>query len=285
MNRRTLLTALGFGWITGCIGTQTPADSTGSRSGTNDPGQPGSDGERTGEPHAKFSVGDRSAVAFPDANKPVSYRILNEGNPRSIHFVAVSDGNPQVNETVTLPAETHLEITFQQPADYELQVGVDGDDPVTVDRISTAEFSCVRTIGTARIGAQTGIESQIETRESDCLAPSVADTSFKTDAGECGTAHTAAVSFADGTVRVSGRVRAPQPCYQLMLDSATYDTTEKTLIVTIAVGDRTEGVCVDCLGEIPYQAVIELQHDYPQTVLIQHRESTGQLVDVSRNSR
>lgn len=284
MHRRTLLTAVGFGCLTGCIESQTPSDSTGSQNGPDDEEQSKSDDNTIAEPQAEFSVGDRSGVTFPDASKPVSYRLLNHGEARSVQIVALLEGAVKIDETVNLSDDACAMITFQQPADYDLQVGV-GDDPASVAQISADEFSCSRMRGTITIDPQGCIESQVETTNPDCPGPTVTDSSLQTDSGECGTDHTATVSFADGTVRVSGRVRAPQPCYQLVLESASYDTAEETLTVTIAVDDRTEAICVDCLGEIPYQADIELQHDYPQNVLIQHRESNGQLVDVNQTSK
>ena len=288
MDRRSLLMTLALGSIAGCVGSrQSEADTdtdTDADAAADETDHSASTAPLAGQPHTELSVGDRSGVQFPDTHQPIAYRFVNNGEARPIRVVATTGGTASIDETIQLPAGEHAIVRFDRPAEYDVQVGVDGGDPVDIRQISADEFSCAQSTGTVIVASDGSVDAEFETATTDCPSARVTDTRFEMGAGECGTTNTATVSAADGVIGVTGRISAPQPCYQVSLESVRYDSADETLFVIIATNEPADGVCVSCLGEIPYEAQIELDNDYPRTVSIQHRLADGQLTDVAQTA-
>lgn len=284
MDRRSLLTTLALGSIPGCVSSQQSPERSDTDTAAGVTDHPNSTPSPTGRPHAELSVGDRGDVQFPDTHRPISYRVVNDGEARPIRIVATTGGTTSIDETIQLPADEYATVRFNQPAEYDLQVGIAGHEPVGIRQISADEFNCGRRVGTVTVTSDGDVDSEFETTNTDCPSPRVTDTRFDMGDGECGTANTATVSVADGVICVTGRIRAPQPCYQVRLESAHYDSASETLFVIVATDEPDERICVSCLGEIPYETQIELKNDYPRTVSIQHRLTDDQLTDVARTA-
>lgn len=285
MHRRTLLATVGLGCLTGCTDTQIPPNSPGPQDAPTDGDQSTASDNADPELHTEFSVGSRDGIVFPDANQPARYRILNREESQQIQIIIRLSGDVTVNKSFTLPNNTYVSVTLQQPANYDVRLGLERDRDLTpVAQPSGDEFSCTPIQGTITINSAGQIESQVTTPDIECPPPQVTETTFQSQDGECGQQHTATVSVSDKTIRIAGQIAVPQPCYQVMLESASYDTATETLTVTIAVGNQTKNICVSCIGEVPYEATVELQHGYPQDILVQHRESNGEVVTVTRGS-
>lgn len=285
MNRRTLLATVGLGCLTGCTDTQIPPNSPGPQDDPADGDQSATSDNADPELHTEFTVGTRNGLVFPDANQPARYRILNREESQQIQIIIRLNGDVAVNKSFTLPNGKCVSVTLQQPANYDIRLGLERDHDLTpVAQLSGDEFSCTPISGTITINSAGHIKSRVITPDIECPTPQVTDTTFQSQDGECGQRHAATVSVSDKTVSIAGQVAVPQPCYEAMLESASYDTATETLTVTVAVGSRTRNICVNCIGEVPYEADIELQHGYPQNILVQHRESNGEVVTVTRGS-
>ena len=63
-----------------------------------------------------------------------------------------------------------------------------------------------------------------------------------------------AVFLDDGAYVVQGTIPSPTPCYEPVVDSKRFD--DGTLSLTVDVTTEEDGPCVDCVGEIYYDATI-----------------------------
>lgn len=113
--------------------------------------------------------------------------------------------------------------------------------------------------------------------------PSVAATAFDDGEGDCGGDDAATVTVSDRTVVVAGRAMTPDPCHDLALAAADYDAGDDRLTVVVAVGDEGPGGCVECVGEVPYEARVTFDRGLPGTVIVRHRRN-GETVLVARTS-
>lgn len=85
----------------------------------------------------------------------------------------------------------------------------------------------------------TEIDTSIERVESGCAG---------TGPGE------AAVYLDDGEYVVQGTIPSPTPCYEPVIDSHEFE--DGTLSLTVDVTAKDGGSCVDCVGEVVYDATV-----------------------------
>ena len=136
--------------------------------------------------------------------------------------------------------------------------------------------------GSGRDGGEDGGDGGPGTDPGTPGPPSVASTAFDDGEGDCGGDDAATITSADRTVVVTGRVRTPGPCYGLALAAADYDAAD-ALTVVVAVENREPGGCVECVGEVPYEARVAFDRGLPGTVVVRHRRG-GETVEVTRAS-
>jgi hypothetical protein len=113
--------------------------------------------------------------------------------------------------------------------------------------------------------------------------PEVVGETFTAFRGACGSADDASVTFADGTVAVSGSIRVPNPCYGARLADVSIPDAD-TLRVTVAATDPSGGVCVQCVGSVEYAADLRFRDRVPETVEVVHRRD-GQSAVVTTATR
>ncbi len=96
--------------------------------------------------------------------------------------------------------------------------------------------------------------------------------SFHQGQASCGAgADDAQVQAGPGVIRFSGRMTMPDPCHQL---DAMLETKNSELIVHIsAIAPKpSEGLCIQCLGQAPYEGEIISVRPGQYTVRIRHGE-------------
>jgi hypothetical protein len=82
--------------------------------------------------------------------------------------------------------------------------------------------------------------------------------SIERTGSDCGgpDSDTAAAYAADGVHVIEGTLPSPTPCYEPSLESTGYD--DGTLSVSVdVVEEETDGTCVECTGEVRYEATVE----------------------------
>lgn len=144
--------------------------------------------------------------------------------------------------------------------------------------------------GDAPADSPTDAPTDSPTDASTPSAPSgIAGTSIETsDTGCAGSdAPTASVGFDDEgiAVTVDGVLRAADPCHVASLERTRYhaDTTVLEIVVT-AEPEEGERMCVQCIGAVDYETVVDLEGGLPGTVVVQH--GTGEdATEVARVSR
>ena len=96
------------------------------------------------------------------------------------------------------------------------------------------------------------IASTVTTAESSC---------------ESGDPPAANVTVSDATVSFSGTIAAPTPCYEVVIDSTTYD--EGADVLTIALGvESTDGMCIECVGSLVFEGSVSFEGDAPERVVL-----------------
>lgn len=96
--------------------------------------------------------------------------------------------------------------------------------------------------------------------------------SFHQGEASCGAGLDDAQVQADtGVIKFSGRMTMPDPCHQL---NATLEVRDSELIVHISViaPKPSEGFCVKCIGQAPYDGEIVNLRPRQYTVAIRHSE-------------
>ncbi len=96
--------------------------------------------------------------------------------------------------------------------------------------------------------------------------------SFHQGEASCGAGLDDAQVQADtGVIKFSGRMTMPDPCHQL---NATLEVRDSELIVHISViaPKPSEGFCVKCIGQAPYDGEIVNLRPRQYTVAIRHGE-------------
>jgi len=280
MNRRRLLSAiggLGVAASAGCLGAggdagdpdgDTPDDTpTEVPAGDNPSFNPGSD-----EPAWSRTIGDRDAVAFPESNRPIEAVVWNDGPERDVRVVVGCACEPLLDETVTLPADAFLSLTFAEPGAYEFRLAVGNGDLRPVTAYDCGAFDCNDTTTTVQVTADGTVRTETLSTAVACPGPTVADVAFEQAAqGECGSEDAASVGTEGQSVVVNGRVVTPVPCYDLALVRAGYDGDADRLDVDVEADERQDGVCTECVGEVPYEARVAFEHGFPGTVRVRHR--------------
>ena len=294
MNRRDLLGSLGAAGalaFAGCAADDAgdPDDTT-----TDDPGGGGDEPDdsfdrldRDADPVESFAVGDREDVSFPENNGPHHLRVYNGADQaRSTTLSLQRDGETALDRTVEVPSGRRVDVTLNEPAIYRLAIELDGEDDVTGTPVEVERswFDCNSSFTAAVVGPDGAVETRTLSTALGCPGPDVADAAIEHADGSCGDADRASVRFTDERVRVSGTHRAPTPCHGLALSSAELrsDPEEQTLVVTVETADRRGG-CVECIGTIPYEATVDVEHGYPPTVRVVHTGPSGERVVAERD--
>lgn len=302
MDRRALLRTVGaagtVGAFAGCLGSaSTPADSSGTAADevttdaaeTSDHGtETRTDAAETSDPDPETetstsdgtdaTVGDPSAVAFPETNRPHLVAVENvAGDPATLGISVSAEGRGEVwARTVDLdPGET-FDLRLVAPAEYTLTLRRtrDGSTQTSSVGVPLSYFDCNDSTTAVEVTAN-GLRTETTSTEMACPDPELADTTFDAGEGRCGNADADAadVRYDGEAVRVTGTVSMPTPCHEAVLSEATYDDREATLFLTVAVRDPDpDRVCVDCIGVRDYEATAAFDVDLPDRVEVRHAE-------------
>jgi len=272
-------------------GTDSTTDTTDGDDGSDDTtdGDDGSndttdDGSRVSddEPVETIPVGDREGVPFPDNNGPHGVTVVNDADARDLRVVLDRDGERVLDRVFELPAGRRVALTLNEPSEYEVGVGVDGRLVGTV-AVERSRFDCNGSSTEVTVDADGQVDSTTVSTLVACPGPEVAGTEFEQGEGTCGGTDRATVAVDDERVNVSGAVGTPVPCYDLALsgvelEAEEYDGRNGTLVVTVTTAGRQDGACAECLGEVSYEATVELANAYPETVRVVHVGVSGEQV-------
>ena len=197
-------------------------------------------------------------------------------------------------DTVTiegvLPAGTPCHEAVLEIASYEAGPSSDGmhsanDEAgtlsVTIDAADTGE-TCVQCAGAVTYRAEVELEdaSGLDTVMVDHAtptgsghrihpgqdhpdegSPAVVSTSIETVDSGCGTGEDDAVvvTFEDDAVALEGVLPAPNPCHEADFASIGVDAAELSLRIDVRSTLEDGEGCVECVGAISYEAVVELE--------------------------
>lgn len=300
MKRRDLLRAatgvtLGAG-LAGCLGTGGGGggDGDGDGDGNGNGGTP-TDGEPTTQPPTttdggvdwpddptpfdSLAVGDRSTVDFAANNRAIDVRLWNAVDEERTLAVRVTtpDDAPGLRRDVTFPAGGVLDLSLSEPDSYTVSVGSLGSVSVPF-----GSFDCNQTTYQVRLGTASLDHTWFAT-EIACPDPELGDVTVESGEGDCGSEDRATVTFADETVRVEGAMRTPDPCHSVDVRTADYDRDADTLELVLEAVPGEDG-CIECVGQVPYEATATFEHDYPRVVVVRHA-SIGQVREVARVDR
>jgi len=293
MRRRTLLaragTVLGAGTVAGCLSEDDTVGGGTDDTATDEPttGDPTTDRDgdtqrpaeivtpEPGEdPVATIPLGDREDVAFPDNNRPHEVHLVNAADHgRAIRGdVRRSDSLVRQIEA-QVPTRGYVRVTLQTPATYTVDVAVDDDrQTVTVER---QQFDCNSSLTTVAVPASGSLDTRVESTMAGCVAPEVGDATVESGEGDCADDQDdrAQVTVDSEIVRIDGTVVTATPCHRATLAEAR--VTERTLTVVVEA-TPTDDACVECVGAIPYEGVVEMAHDHPDVVRVVHRGPRGE---------
>ncbi|WP_049901303.1 hypothetical protein [Natrinema sp. J7-1] len=248
-----------------------------------------------------ITVGDPDDVPFLGAHPPHELTLRNEGDrDRTVSVTITTDqghGDDGADSTADsgddallerefeLPAGERLVLSLIEPRSYAITVTTSGDDGTSestvTDGVSRRPFDCLRSRTTITLRG-TGIETASSSTTIPCPDPDVVDASLAVGEGECAgrtDRERATVEFPAERVVIAGALGTPTPCHDLSLTEATYDADRDLLAVTVAVGTQPAATCIDCLGIVGYDARIDLEGRYPDTVAVrhEHRDETRRL--------
>ncbi|WP_435360820.1 hypothetical protein [Haloarchaeobius sp. DFWS5] len=266
--------------------TTQPEDESGT---TEDDGEPEDDFEwdpASDDPFKTFDFGDRSAVAFPDNNRPLTVRIWNMADEeRKISFDVDDTGSAAVQGyKIPFPPNEWMELSILVPSTYTLAVSTDdeSEDRVQYDH---GDFDCNETVSFVGIDAENRVRQKTQTTLVECPDPTVTTTDLTDGDGACAseTRSSASVTFGDETVTVDGEFQTGDPCYDLELADANYDAKTDELVLTVAASD-TGDECIECVGLVPYEAAVGFKYDFPTHVAVQHQQQ-GETTTVARATR
>lgn len=105
--------------------------------------------------------------------------------------------------------------------------------------------------------------------------------SFHQGEANCGVgADDVQVQAASGLVRFSGRMTMPDPCHRLQ---AMLETRGQTFIVhiTVEAPKTSDGFCIKCIGQAPYEGEIVSVRPGRYTVRIRHAEREVKVSEVA----
>lgn len=122
------------------------------------------------------------------------------------------------------------------------------------------------------------------------------DTAFESAEGSCSspTGDTASLEIDGTTLRINGTSPAPNPCHKCVLESATFENDSLSLVISVESTLEGEEVCIECVGEVSYEATCEFSEEIDATVFdtvtVEHEEGethtlveTGEVVEQSGN--
>ena len=292
MRRRDLLAAVGAAGtlsVAGCVGFDGPDDDTESddasdRTDSDDRGDTGDgdDIQADAEPIETVPVGDRDGVPFPDNNGPHGVQVVNDADEtRELRVVVNRAGERLLDRIFDVPAGRRVELVLNEPDRYEVAVGVDGRLGDTVG-VSRSRFDCNDSSTEVSVDGDGEVASTTVSTLVACPGPAIAGSAFEQGEGTCGGADRASVATDGERVRVTGTVRTSVPCYDLALsgvelvDAEEYGGPSGTLVVTVTTAGRQDGACVECVGSVSYEATVDLEHAFPETVRVVHVGLSGE---------
>jgi hypothetical protein len=295
VKRRDLLAGLGTAGtlaLAGCAAegddpgdrpAETTEDATDRDPTTDTPDGDGPDDTWTPEsetPQETVTVGDPETVAFPQNNGPHDLRVWNDAAAeRSLSVTVVRGGESVLDRTFTLAADAWVQVRLHAPAGYDLSVSA-GEVAGSLT-VSRSQFDCNQSWTTVAV-RETAVEDRTVSTAMGCPGPAVGETTFEYGEGGCGSTDRATVRFEEETVRIEGTAKTPVPCYDLALagvelreaDPAA-DDGESTLVVRVGAAGRQSGGCVECLGSVPYETTVAMDHAYPSQVRVVHEGPSG----------
>lgn len=304
MNRREFLhrggaltTVVG---LAGCLGNasddDTPPGDVGDEDGTEttdrdqetDEGTDEFSGIRSvyDEPFRTILLGDRDEVPFPENNRPHDLRVWNAADSlRDLSLRVARDDEILLDRTVEFAADAYLTIVLNEPASYDVSVGLPDDEPTTFE-ISRRRFDCNASSTAVGVTSDGRVETVTSSTMLGCYGPEVARTDFSVGQSQCGTEHIATVAFERERVRVDGSVRTSTPHVDLELAGATYDEESDLLTVRVRASesDDDSDAGTQCTGEVSYEATVDFDHALPGEVVVVH-ESMDESTEVTRIER
>lgn len=263
---------------------------------TTDRGEPFDGIESSADrPFATISVGRRTSVRNAGNDRPHAIRVWNDSDrARTLGLRLArggeSDGVGRSDESsaaldrqVEFPPDGYLTVELLEPGDYALAVAPSdaGRDEALVE-IPRSRFDCKDSRTDVRVAPDGTLRSATTATEIGC-PPEVVGETFTAFRGACGSADDASVTFADGTVAVSGSIRVPNPCYGARLADVSIPDGD-TLRVTVAATDPSGGACIQCVGSVEYAADLRFRDRVPETVEVVHRRD-GQSTVVTTVTR
>lgn len=239
--------------------------------GTDDPGTP-ADG-------VDAVVGDRSGVAFPEANLPHAVSVRNAtDDPATLDLSVAAEGRGEVwARTVDLAPDGRFELRLAEPARYTVRVdraddGGDAHGPDATVDVPLSYFDC-NDSGTNVTVTADGVETETFATEVACPAPELVDASLDAGDGTCGDPDADAVDvrYEGEAVLVTGTVSMPDPCRGVSLSEASYDEGESTLFLTVRVAAADPAAtCMACVGVRDYEVTADFDVDLPDRVVVRH---------------
>mgnify|MGYP000117195914 CR=1 FL=1 len=98
----------------------------------------------------------------------------------------------------------------------------------------------------------------------------ITETTVETTETSCSSgAGSAVVSVGAGTVEFSGRLTAPTPCYEVVVESTDYDAKNDELVVFLGVEDTGE-VCIECVGSINFEGNVSFEGKNPSDAAVRY---------------
>lgn len=242
-----------------------------------------------GGPIESFAVGDRDAVAFPNANHPHGVTFWNRVDRERDVSVTVVDGATDTGRTlgpVTVPAGYTVELSLQEPTRYALAIDVD-DEPFGTVVVGREWFDCNDSGTSYGLGETDVVDYGTASTLVYCARPAVESTSVDVDDRSCASDDhpTASIAYDGERVTVDGTFVASNPCHELSVATATYSDETRTATVVVDATHPENQACQDCVGEIDYTATVAFEHDLPDHVEVEHRDADGDTERVARASR
>jgi hypothetical protein len=222
-------------------------------------------------PARQFSVGERSVVAFPDANRPHRAEVLNDSEESRAFSLRITSSAGSLARSVSLPPRRRVAVVLAVPATYRLAVAV-GEEPPTRVRIPRDSFDCSDSTTRVAVRADGRVEWATDSASGSCRPPAVVDRSLTVEGRTCGDdTSDASVSFSDQRVVVRGTIPVAGPCGTARLRTVRYDRPTGTLAVVVTDALATEqSACADCADAVAYHAAVGFERGYPDRVVVGH---------------
>jgi hypothetical protein len=161
--------------------------------------------------------------------------------------------------------------------DGNLTISVDivhrelGEEEVCMDCVGVVEYDALAELTAAdaveRVLVSHGDQEYEIQSEEFSTDPYVYATDIETVAADCGNTGVdeAEVTLEGGTLTVNGRRSAGNPCHEAQLDDVSVVGGELNVTVSLVADENTgegeNGGCDTCIGEIAYEASVDLLND------------------------